>query len=138
MKIENDASGRTLRVKKLLAIIAVIAGVFVLVTCSKPKITKEQQDNVAIRIYRNYDIQEIEFLSFTKNESTGTYNLRIKLNKDEKKETILVLNNLNILEKSEGKMSLDPLEKFEDIRRPNIINDKLGELNIKITYISGK
>ena len=124
--------------KKLLAIIAVIAGVFVLVTCSRPTITKEQQDNIAIRIYRNYDIQEIEFLSFTKNESTGTYNLRIKLNKDEKKETILVLNNLNILEKSEGKMSLDPLEKFEDIRRPNIINDKLGELNIKITYIGGK
>jgi hypothetical protein len=124
--------------KKLLAIIAVIAGVFVLVTCSRPTITKEQQDNIAIRIYRNYDIQEIEFLSFTKNESTGTYNLRIKLNKDEKKETILVLNNLNILEKSEGKMSLDPLEKFEDIRRPNIINDKLGDLNIKITYIGGK
>ena len=124
--------------KKLLAIIAVIAGVFVLVTCSRPTITKEQQDNIAIRIYRNYDIQEIEFLSFTKNESTGTYNLRIKLNKDEKKETILVLNNLNILEKSEGKMSLDPIEKFEDIRRPNIINDKLGDLNIKITYIGGK
>ena len=124
--------------KKLLAIIAVIAGVFLLVTCSRPTITKEQQDNIAIRIYRNYDIQEIEFLSFTKNESTGTYNLRIKLNKDEKKETILVLNILNILEKSEGKMSLDPLEKFEDIRRPNIINDKLGDLNIKITYIGGK
>ena len=124
--------------KKLLAIIAVIASVFVLVACLKPKITREQQDNIATRIYRNYDIQEIEFLSFTKNESTGTYNLRIKLNKDEKKETILVLNNLNILEKSEGKMSLDPLEKFEDIRRPNIINDKLGDLNIKITYIGGK
>ena len=124
--------------KKLLAIIAVIASVFVLVTCSRPTITKEQQDNIAIRIYRNYDIQEIEFLSFTKNDSTGTYNLRIRLNKDEKKETILVLNNLNILEKSEGKMSLDPLEKFEDIRRPNIINDKLGELNIKITYIGEK
>ncbi len=124
--------------KKLLAIIAVIASVFVLVACLKPKITREQQDNIATRIYRNYDIQEIEFLSFTKNDSTGTYNLRIKLNKDEKKETILVLNNLNILEKSEGKMSLDPLEKFEDIRRPNIINDKLGELNIKITYIVGK
>ena len=124
--------------KKLLAIIAVIAGVFVLVTCSKPTITKEQQDNIAVRIYRTYDIQEIEFLSFTKNESTGTYNLRIKLNKDEKKETILVLNNLNILEKSEGKMSLDPLEDFDDIKRQNIINDKLGELNIKITYIGEK
>ena len=124
--------------KKVIAIIILFFVVAMAVTCSKPKITKEQQDNIATRIYRNYDIQEIEFLSFTKNESTGTYNLRIKLNKDEKKETILVLNNLNILEKSEGKMSLDPLEKFEDIRRPNIINDKLGELNIKITYIGEK
>ena len=124
--------------KKVLKLVAILFSTFLIVGCSKPKITKEQQDNVATHIYRNYDIQEIEFLSFTKNESTGTYNLRIKLNKDEKKETILVLNNLNILEKSEGKMSLDPLEKFEDIRRPNIINDKLGELNIKITYIGEK
>lgn len=124
--------------KKVLKLVAILFSTFLIVGCSKPKITKEQQDNIATRIYRNYDIQEIEFLSFTKNESTGTYNLRIKLNKDEKKETILVLNNLNILEKSEGKMSLDPLEKFEDIRRPNIINDKLGELNIKITYIGEK
>lgn len=124
--------------KKVLKLVAILFSAFLIVGCSKPKITKEQQDNIAIRIYRNYDIQEIEFLSFTKNDSTGTYNLRIRLNKDEKKETILVLNNLNILEKSEGKMSLDPLEKFEDIRRPNIINDKLGELNIKITYIGEK
>ena len=35
-------------------------------------------------------------------------------------------------------MSLRQLEKFEDIKRQNIINDKLGELNIKITYIGGK
>ena len=124
--------------KKIFIFIAIVIGIFAVVQCAKPTITKEQQENIAVRIYRNYDIQEIEFLSFTKNESTGTYNLRIKLNKDEKKETILVLNNLNILEKSEGKMSLDPLEKFEDIRRPNIINDKLGELNIKITYIGEK
>ena len=124
--------------KKIFIFIAILIGIFAVVQCSKPTITKEQQENIAVRIYRNYDIQEIEFLSFTKNDSTGTYNLRIRLNKDEKKETILVLNNLNILEKSEGKMSLDPLEKFEDIRRPNIINGKLGELNIKITYIGEK
>ena len=121
--------------KKIFIFIAILIGIFAVVQCSKPTITKEQQENIAVRIYRNYDIQEIEFLSFTKNDSTGTYNLRIRLNK---KETILVLNNLNILEKSEGKMSLDPLEKFEDIRRPNIINGKLGELNIKITYIGEK
>ena len=121
--------------KKLLAIIAVIASVFVLVACLKPKITKEQQDNIATRIYRNYDIQEIEFLSFTKNESTGTYYLRIKLNGDEKKETVLSIYDLSVLEKSGGEMSLSPHEYFDDIKRQNIINDKLEELKIKITYI---
>ena len=124
--------------KKLLAIIAVIASVFVLVTCLKPKITKEQQDNIAIRIYRNYDIQEIEFLNFTKNESTGTYYLRIRLNGDARKETILSIYDLSVLEKSEGAMSLSPHEYFDDIKRQNIINDKIEELNIKITYIGGK
>ena len=124
--------------KKLLAIIAVIASMFVLVACSKPKITKEQQDNIATRIYRNYDIQEIEFLSFTKNESTGTYYLRIKLNGDENKETVLSIYDLSVLEKSEGEMSLSPHEYFDDIKRQSINNDKLDELKIKITYIGGK
>ena len=124
--------------KKLLAIIIVIAGVFVLVTCSKQKITIEQQDNMAIRIYRNYDIQEIEFLSFTRNESTGTYYLRIRLNGDARKETILSILDLSDLEKSEGEMSLSPNEYFDDIKRQSINNDKLDELKIKITYIGGK
>ena len=124
--------------KKLLAIIAVIASVFVLVACLKPKITKEQQDNIATRIYRNYDIQEIEFLSFTKNESTGTYYLRIRLNGDARKETVLSIYDLSGLEKSEGEMSLSPHEYFDDIKRQNIINDKLEELKIKLTYIGGK
>ena len=124
--------------KKLLAIIIVIAGVFVLVTCSKQKITIEQQDNMAIRIYRNYDIQEIEFLSFTRNESTGTYYLRIRLNGDARKETILSIFDLSDLEKSEGEMSLSPHEYVDDIKRQSINNDKLDELKIKITYIGGK
>ena len=124
--------------KKLLAIIIVIAGVFVLVTCSKQKITIEQQDNMAIRIYRNYDIQEIKFLRFTKNESTGTYYLRIRLNGDARKETVLSIYDLSGLEKSEGEMSLSPHEYFDDIKRQSINNDKLDELKIKITYIGGK
>ena len=69
--------------KKVIAIIILFFVGAMAVTCSKPTITKEQQDNVAIRIYRNYDIQEIEFLSFTKNESTGSYRLKIKINNDE-------------------------------------------------------
>ena len=124
--------------KKVLKLVVILFSTFLIVGCSKPKITKEQQNNIATRIYRNYDIQEIEFLSFTKNESTGTYYLRIKLNGDGKKETILSIYDLSVLEKSEGEMSLSPHEYFDDIKRQNIINDKLGELNIKIPYIGEK
>ena len=124
--------------KKVFIFIAIAIGIFAVVQCSKPKITKEQQDNIATRIYRNYDIQEIEFLSFTKNDSTGTYYLRIKLNGDEKNETVLSIYDLSILEKSEGEMSLSPHEYFDDVKRLNIIHDKLGDLNIKITYIGEK
>ena len=124
--------------KKVLKLAAVLFSAFLIIGCSKPKITKGQQENVATRIYRNYDIQEIEFLSFTKNDSTGTYYLRIKLNGDEKKETVLSIYDLSVLEKSEGEMSLSLHEYFDDIKRQNIINDKLGKLNIKITYIGEK
>lgn len=47
--------------KKVLKLVAILFSTFLIVGCSKPKITKEQQDNIAIQIYRNYDIQEIEF-----------------------------------------------------------------------------
>jgi hypothetical protein len=55
-----------------------------------------------------------------------------------KKETVLSIYDLSGLEKSEGEMSLSPHEYFDDIKRQNIINDKIEELKIKITYIDGK
>ena len=121
--------------KKLLAIIAVIAGVFVLVTCSKPKITKEQQDNIAVRIYRNYDIQEIEFLSFTKNESTGSYRLEVKINNDESKITRILIADINSLDKKTGSIGLNPVNRFEDIERLNSLTEKDFPLDLKIKYI---
>ena len=110
-------SGGYIGMKKLLAIIAVITGVFLLVTCSMPKITKEQQDNIATRIYRNYDIQEIEFLDFSQNESTGSYYLSIKLNKDENKVTAIMITDLKDLNTSEGGIGLSPVGIFEGMRR---------------------
>ena len=121
--------------KKLLAIIAVIAGVFVLVTCSKPKITKEQQDNMAIRIYRNYDVQEIEFLSFTKNESTGSYYLSIKLNKDENKVTAIMITDLKDLNTNEGGIGLSPVGRFEGMRREKELDIHTTTSDIKIKYL---
>ncbi len=129
-------SGGFIGMKKLLAIIAVIASIFVLVTCAKPTITKEQQDNVAIRIYRNYDIQSVEFLSFTKNESTGSYSLEIKINKNI--VTLFLIENLDFLDKSEGELVLGPIQRFDPLKRAEYITGNVDKSNIDIKYIGEK
>ena len=129
-------SGGHRGMKKLLAIIAVIAGVFVLVTCSKPKITKEQQDNIAVRIYRNYDVQSVEFLSFTKNESTGSYSFEIKINKNI--VTSFLIEKLEFLDKSEGELVLGPIQKFDQLKRTEYITGNVDKSNIEIKYIGEK
>ena len=129
-------SGGHRGMKKLVAIIAVIAGVFLLVTCAKPSITKEQQDNVAIRIYRNYDIQSVEFLSFTKNESTGSYSLIIKINKNI--VTSFLIEKLDFLDKSEGKLVLGPIQKLDPLKRTEYIAGNVDKSNIDIKYIGEK
>lgn len=126
-------SGGHRGMKKLVAIIAVIAGVFLLVTCAKPSITKEQQDNVAIRIYRNYDIQSVEFLSFTKNESTGSYSLIIKINKNI--VTSFLIENLDFLDKSEGELVLGPIQRFDPLKRAEYITGNVDKSNVDIKYI---
>ena len=130
--------GGYIGMKKLLAIIAVIAGVFVLVTCSKPTITKEQQDNIAVRIYRNYDVQSVEFLSLTKNESTGSYRLKIKINNDEEIEALFLIENLDFLDKSEGELVLGPIQRFNLFKRAEYITGNVDKSNIDIKYIGEK
>ncbi len=121
--------------KKLLAIIAVITGVFLLVTCSKPTITKEQQNNVATQIARNYDVNEIEFLSFSKNESTGSYILKIKINGDENKLVVMRFDNLNKLDDDTVDIGLNPPDKYKNIERKERITGKIDLSTIKIKYL---
>ena len=121
--------------KKLLAIIAVIAGVFLLVTCSRPTITKEQQDNIAIRIYRNYDVQSVEFLSFTKNMSTGSYSLKLKVNNDNTLETVIVFDKLEFLNIKTGFLVLNPVNRFYDFERKGVLDDDTQNTDIKIKYL---
>ena len=121
--------------KKVLKLVAILFGAFLIVGCSKPKITKEQQDNIAIQIYRNYDIQEIEFLSFTKNESTGSYRLEVKINNDETKITTILIADINILDEKTGSIGLNPVNRFEDIERLNRLTEKDFPLDLKIKYI---
>ena len=104
----------------------------------KPQITKEQQNNVATRIVRNYDVQEIEFVDFDKNQSSGSYELVLKLNNDENKKTIILIREMELLDKSEGELSLNPLGRFKDLKRKEIITGEVDLSSIKIKYIGEK
>ena len=124
--------------KKVLKLVAILFSTFLIVGCSKPKITKEQQDNIATRIYRNYDIQEIEFLSFTKNESTGSYRLKIKINNDEEIEALFLIENLDFLDKSEGELVLGPIQRFDPLKRAEYITGNVDKSNVDVKYIGEK
>ena len=117
----------------LLLGLCLLAGCFF-----KPQITKEQQNNVATRIVRNYDVQEIEFISFTKNESTGSYILNVKINNDENKELSMLISDLKFLEQPDGDLLLGPIEEFQDIKRAEQITGKIDLSKIKIKYIGEK
>ena len=117
----------------------VLLGLCLLAGCFfKPQITKEQQNNVATRIVRNYDVQEIEFVDFDKNLSTGSYELVLKLNNDEKKETIILIREIEFFDKSEGELSLNPLGRFKDLKRKEIITGEVDLSSIKIKYLGEK
>lgn len=128
-------SGGDVGMKKLLAIIAVIVSVFVLVTCSKPKITKEQQENVVMRIGRKYDFKEIEFMSFTKNMSTGSYSLKLKVNNESTLETVIIFDKLEFLNKKTGFIVLNPVNRFYDFERKSELDDDTQNTDIKIKYL---
>lgn len=117
----------------------VLLGLCLLAGCFfKPQISKEQQNNVADRIVRNYDVQEIEFISFTKNESTGSYILNVKINNDENKEISMLISDIKFLEQPDGDLLLGPIEEFQDIKRAEQITGKIDLSKIKIKYIGKK
>ena len=125
--------------KKVQKLGIVLLGLCLLAGCFfKPQITKEQQNNVATRIVRNYDVQEIEFISFTKNESTGSYILNVKINNDENKELSMLISDLKFLKKPDGDLLLGPIEEFQDIKRAEQITGKIDLSKIKIKYIGEK
>ncbi len=124
--------------KKVIAIIILFFVGAMAVTCSKPTITKEQQNNVAIRIYKNYDIQEIEFVRFTKNESTGSYILKLRINNDENLATTILIRDITFLDKKDGELYLNPVGKFDDIQRKEVIKEDVPLSKIKIKYIGEK
>ena len=125
--------------KKVHKLGIVLLGLCLLAGCFfKPQITKEQQNNVATRIVRNYDVQEIEFVDFDKNQSTGSYELVLNLNNDENKKTIISIREMEFFDKSEGELSLNPLGRFKDLKRKEIITGEVNLSSIKIKYLGEK
>ena len=125
--------------KKVQKLGVMLLGLCFLAGCFfKPQITKEQQNNVATRIVRKYDVQEIEFVDFDKNLSTGSYELVLKLNNDKNKETIITIREMEFFDKSEGELFLNPLGRFKDLKRKDIITGEVDLSSIKIKYLGEK
>ena len=121
--------------KKVIAIIILFFVGAMAVTCSKPTITKEQQNNVVTRIARRYEVSEVEFLLFTKNWSTGSYILKLKLNNDDSKKVTLIIEDKKQLDSQDLELLLDTVGKFDDIERTEKITGDISISNIKIKYL---
>jgi hypothetical protein len=123
--------------KKILKLVAILFSTFLIVGCSKPKITKEQQDNVVMWIARGYEVKEVEFISFTKNDSTGTYILKVKINNDDSMVSTLSIFHYESLNSQDGLIALSPREDFESIIKKKRLNhnDTVSISNIKIKYL---
>ena len=120
--------------KKVIAIIFLFFVGLMAVTCSKPTITKEQQNNVVTRIARRYEVSEVEFLLFTKNWSTGSYILKLKLNDDDSKKATMIIEDKKQLDSADLELMLNPVGKFDDIERTEKITGDISISNIKIKY----
>jgi hypothetical protein len=121
--------------KKVIAIIILFFVGAMAVTCSRPTITKEQQNNVVTRIARRYEVSEVEFLLFTKDWSTGSYSLKLKINDDDSKKVTLIIEDKKELDSVDLELLLDPVGKFDDIERTEKITEDISIANIKIKYL---
>ena len=121
--------------KKVFIFIAIVIGIFAVVQCSRPTITKEQQNNVVTRIARRYDISEVEILRFTKNWSTSRNILQLKLDDDDSKEVTMIIEDKKELDSVDLELVLNPIGEYDDIKRTEKITGDISISNIKIKYL---
>jgi len=124
--------------KKVIAIIILFFVGAMAITCARPTITIEQQNNVVTRIARRYEISEVEFLRFSKNWSTGSYILKLKLNGDDSKEVTAIIEDKKELDSVDLDFMLSPIGDFDDIERAEKITGDISISNIKIKYLGKK
>ncbi|WP_228099210.1 MULTISPECIES: hypothetical protein [unclassified Granulicatella] len=105
--------------KKIVALLAIVA--LFIGGCNmmnkKETLTKEQQDNVVKWISRGYDVNVVEFLQLSKNNSTGIYLLSIRLNEDTTLETTIPTDSLSEFNNMYGTVGLNPRGKFQYLER---------------------
>ena len=127
--------------KKLIRIVVVILGLIFVSGCfNKPKLTKEQQNNVVMWIARRYEVKEVEFISFTKNNSTGSYILKVKINNDDSMVSTVLIRHVEDLDSQDGVLGLNPVGDFESIERAKDLDEtaSVSIEGIKIKYIDEK
>ena len=127
--------------KKVQKLGIVLLGLCLLAGCFfKPQITKEQQNNVVMWIARGYEVKEVEFISFTKNESTGSYTLKMKINGNDSMSTGVLIERFEEFDNRNGILSLSPIENFESIKKAESINETatVSIEGIKIKYLGEK
>ena len=127
--------------KKLIKIALIIIGLIFVSGCfNKPKLTKEQQNNVVMWIARGYEVKKVEFISFTKNESTGSYTLKMKINGDDSMKTGVLIERFEEFDNRNGILSLNPIDNFESIKRAEDLDEtaSVSIESIKIKYIGEK
>ena len=82
---------------------------------NKPTLTKEQQRNVVYWIVRKYEVNSINFTDFQRDNMTGGYHLKFKLNNQY--ETGLTGNDFKEFNVSDGIVTLGPIEDFRKIEK---------------------
>ena len=127
--------------KKLIKILLLILGLIFVSGCfNKPKLTKEQQNSVVMWIARGYEVKEVEFISFTKNESTGSYTLKMKINGDDSMRTGVLIERFEEFDNRNGILNLSPIENFESIKKAESLDETatVSIEGIKIKYLGEK
>ena len=127
--------------KKVQKLGIMLLGLCLLAGCFfKPQITKEQQNNVVTWIARGYEVKEVEFITFTKNESTGSYTLKMKINGDNSMRTGVLIERFEEFDNRNGILTLSPIENFESIKRAEDLDEtaSVSIEGIKIKYIGEK
>lgn len=127
--------------KKLIRIVVLILGLILVSGCfNKPKLTKEQQNNVVTWIARGYEVKKVEFISFTKNESTGSYTVKMKINGDDSMETGVLIERFEEFDNRNGILNLSPIDNFESIKRAKDLDEtaSVSIEGIKIKYLGEK